>query len=270
MPTEELNGVELHYQEYGTGPAVVFLHGAGGGTQIAWFQQLPHFSRHFRCIVIDHRGFGSSTDPDQEGPKRFVDDLEVLLDRLGIERAALIAQSMGGWTALGFAVRNPDRTSALVMCDCVGDVDWPELHSLMEKLDEQNRDIPGLDRAYAADFPDRDPAMALLLRIRLNAENFPLPEWLSFNVSESRSNLRHMPTGIRIAPDDLQAIAAPTMFLVGDQDKIVYPEVVRMVHGQIPGSEYVEIEGCGHSAYWERPEAFNQVVGAFLRRHLLS
>ena len=270
MPTEEVNGIELHYQEYGTGPAVVFLHGAGGGTQIAWFQQLPHFSRHFRCIVIDHRGFGSSTDPDQEGPKRFVDDLEVLLDRLGIERAALIAQSMGGWTALGFAVRNPGRTSALVMCDCVGDVDWPELHTLMEKLDEQNRDIPGLDRAYAADFPDRDPAMALLLRIRLNAENFPLPEWLSFNVSESRSNLRHMPTGIRIAPDDLQAIEAPTMFLVGDQDKIVYPEVVRMVHGQIPGSEYVEIEGCGHSVYWERPEAFNQVVGAFLRRHLLS
>lgn len=270
MPTEELNGIELHYQEYGEGPAVVFLHGAGGGTQIAWFQQLPHFSRHYRCIVIDHRGFGSSTDPENEGPTRFVDDLEGLLDRLGIERAALIAQSMGGWTALGFAVRNPNRTSALVMCDCVGDIDWPELHSVMEELDEQSRDIPGLDRAYAADFPDRDPAMALLMRIRLNAENFPLPEWLSFNMTESRSNLRYMPTGIRIGQDDLRAIRTPTMFLVGDQDKIVYPEVVRMVHGQIPGSEYVEVEGCGHSVYWERPEAFNQVVGAFLRRHLLS
>ncbi len=270
MPTEQLNGIELHYEEYGTGPTVVFLHGAGGGTQVGWFQQIPHFEKHYRCIVIDHRGFGTSTDPDKEGPTRFVDDLEALLDRLGIERAALIAQSMGGWTALGFAVRNPSRTSALVMCDCVGDLDWPELHSVMEELDERTRDIPGLDRAYAEDFPSREPAMALLMRIRLNSENFPLPEWLSFNLTESRSNLRYTPTGIRIGTEDLEALKVPTMFLVGDDDKIVYPEVVQMVHEQIPGSEYVEVEGCGHSVYWERPEAFNQVVGEFLKRHLLS
>ena len=270
MPTEELNGIELHYEEYGEGPAVIFLHGAGGGTQIGWFQQIPHFSRHYRCIVIDHRGFGTSTDPEHEGPTRFVDDLEALLDRLSIERAALIAQSMGRWTALGFAFRHPSRTSALVMCDCVGDLDWPELHSVMEELDQQTRDIPGLDRAYAEDFAAREPAMALLMRIRLNSENFPLPEWLSFNLTESRSNLRYTPTGIRIGPDDLAALTVPTMFLVGDQDKIVYPEVVRMVHEHLPGSEYVEIEGCGHSVYWERPEAFNHVVGEFLRRHLPS
>ena len=270
MPTEQLNGIELHYEEYGTGPTVVFLHGAGGGTQVGWFQQIPYFEKHYRCIVIDHRGFGTSTDPDREGPTRFVDDLEALLDRLGIERAALIAQSMGGWTALGFAVRNPSRTSALVMCDCVGDLDWPELHSVMEELDERTRDIPGLDRAYAEDFPAREPAMALLMRIRLNSENFPLPEWLSFNLTESRSNLRYTPTGIRIGTEDLEALKVPTMFLVGDDDKIVYPEVVQMVHEQIPGSEYVEVEGCGHSVYWERPEAFNQVVGEFLKRHLLS
>ncbi len=270
MPTEELNGIELHYEEYGEGPAVIFLHGAGGGTQIAWFQQISHFSRHYRCIVIDHRGFGTSTDPEHEGPTRFVDDLEALLNRLNIERTALIAQSMGGWTALGFAFRNPSRTSALVMCDCVGDLDWPELHSVMEELDKQTRDIPGLDRAYAEDFPAREPAMALLMRIRLNSESFPLPEWLSFNLTDSRSNLRYTPTGIRIGPDDLAALTVPTMFLVGDQDKIVYPEVVRMVHEHLPGSEYVEVEGCGHPVYWERPEAFNHVVGEFLRRHLLS
>jgi len=270
MPTEKLNGIELHYQEYGDGPPVLLLHGAGGGTQLAWFQQIPHFSRHHRCIVIDHRGFGSSTDPDREGPTRFVDDLEALLDRLNIESTALIAQSMGGWTALGFAVRNPSRVSALVMCDCVGDLDWPELHSVIEEHDERTRGIPGLDRAYAEDYPDREPAMALLMRIRLNAENFPLPEWMSYNLTESRSNMRYMPTGIRIGTDDLEALTVPTMFLVGDQDRIVYPEAVRMVHERLPGSEYVEIEGCGHSVYWERPETFNHLVGEFLKRHLLS
>jgi pimeloyl-ACP methyl ester carboxylesterase len=268
MPTEQLNGIELHYEEYGAGPAIVFLHGAGGAPQVAWFQQIPHFVKNYRCIVIDHRGFGSTTDPDREGPTRFVDDLEVLLDRLGIDRAALIAQSMGGWTALGFAVRNPGRTSALVMCDCVGDLDWPELHSVIEEHDELTRGIPGLDRAYADDYPDREPAMALLMRIRLNAEIFPLPEWLSFNLNESRSNMRYMPTGVRIGQEDLAELKTPTMFLVGEQDKIVYPEAVRMVHERVPGSEYVEVEGCGHSVYWERPDVFNQIVGEFLRGHL--
>ena len=177
---------------------------------------------------------------------------------------------MGGWTALGFAVRNPSRTSALVMCDCVGDLDWPELHSLIEMYDEQTRDIPGLDRAYAVDYSEREPEMALLMRIRLNAENFPLPEWLSFNLTESRSNMRYTPTGIRIGTDDLEALKVPTMFLVGDGDQIVYPEAVRMVHEHVPGSEFVVVEGCGHSVYWERPEAFNQVVGGFLRRHLMN
>ncbi|MCY4620082.1 MAG: hypothetical protein OXD50_16240, partial [Chloroflexi bacterium] len=60
--------------------------------------------------------------------------------------------------------------------------------------DERTRDIPGLDRDYAEDFAAREPAMALLMRIRLNSENFPLPEWLSFNLTESRSNLRYTPT----------------------------------------------------------------------------
>ena len=270
MPTAQLNGIELHYEEYGEGFPVVFLHGGSGGTQIAWFQQIPYFKRHYRCIVIDHRGFGSSTDPDSEGPTRFVDDLEELLDRLSIERAALIAQSMGGWTALGFAVRNPSRASALVMCDCVGDLDWPELHSLIEQLDEPLRDVPGIERGCAEDFPDRDPAMALLFGMRLNSAIFPIPEWLSFNVTESRSNMRYTPTGIRIRKDDIEGLTVPTMFLVGDEDRIVYPEAVRMVHEHLPGSEYVEVEGCGHSVYWERPEAFNEVVGEFLRRHLLS
>ena len=269
MPTEQLNGIDLHYEEYGEGPPVVFLHGGAGGTQISWFQQIPHFERHYRCIVIDHRGFGSSTDPESEGPARFVDDLEELLDRLSIERAALIAQSMGGWTALGFAVRNPSRVSALVMCDCVGDLDWPELQSLMKELDEPLRDVPGIERGYAEDFPDRDPAMAQLFQMRLNSAVFPLPEWLSFNLTESRSITRSNPSGA-IRKGDIEALTVPTMFLVGDKDRIVYPEVVRMAHEHVPGSEYVEVEGCGHSVYWERPEAFNQVVGEFLRRHLLS
>ena len=62
MPVAEINGIELVYEEQGEGPGLVFLHGAAGN-HISWWQQLPAFRDRFRCISIDHRGFGRSTDP---------------------------------------------------------------------------------------------------------------------------------------------------------------------------------------------------------------
>ena len=80
MPIEHLHGIDLNYESHGEGPAVVFLHGAGGN-HISWWQQIPTFRERYRCITIDHRGFGASADPEREGAARFVDDLEALLDR---------------------------------------------------------------------------------------------------------------------------------------------------------------------------------------------
>ncbi len=85
-----------------------------------------------------------------------------------------------------------------------------------EEHGAQTSGIPRLDRAYAEDYPERELAIAMLMRIRLNTENSPLPEWLSFNPSESRSNMRNIPTWIRIQKEDLAALSAPTMFLVGE------------------------------------------------------
>ncbi|MYA19391.1 MAG: alpha/beta hydrolase, partial [Chloroflexi bacterium] len=132
MPVAEVNGIELYYEEQGEGPGLVFLHGAAGN-HIIWWQQLPAFRDRFRCVSIDHRGFGRSTDPEGESAARFVDDLEALLDALGIERTALVSQSMGGRTALGFAVRHPQRVSAVVLADTSASIDWPEFNEELER-----------------------------------------------------------------------------------------------------------------------------------------
>ena len=81
MPFASLPDIELYYESHGEGPVVTFLHGAGGN-HISWWQQVPHFSRKYRCLTIDHRGFGRSVDVERRGSTRYVEDLLGLLDQL--------------------------------------------------------------------------------------------------------------------------------------------------------------------------------------------
>ena len=75
MSSARINGIDLHYQSYGEGDAIVFAHGAGGNL-LSWWQQIPFFSQRYRCVTFDHRGFGHSYDlPDGPGANAFVDDL---------------------------------------------------------------------------------------------------------------------------------------------------------------------------------------------------
>ncbi len=259
MPIEQLNGIDLYYESHGEGPAVVFLHGAGGN-HISWWQQIPAFRERYRCITIDHRGFGASTDPDEEGWARFVDDLEALLDRLDVERTALVAQSMGGRTALGFAVRHPQRVSSLVMCDTWGFFDWPELREQQQQLRDAR--------------PGGEPASGLVRRGGM-PEHFhrarPAMAFLYGQVQElnpPREQTAASAAGSGMAKDDVAAIEAPTLFIVGAEDPLTSPEIIHGVHELIAGSEYVEFEGCGHSVYWESPGEFNETVAAFLAKHV--
>src|ERR1700747_3468869 len=96
MAFARVNGIDLYYEIHGDGPALVLAHGAGGN-HLRWWQQVPVLAQHFRRVSLDHRGFGSSHDLlAGPGADSYVEDLRQLLDHLGIERTALVAQSMGG------------------------------------------------------------------------------------------------------------------------------------------------------------------------------
>src|SRR5215469_3892540 len=115
MPLAKINGIDLYYETHGQGPAIVLAHG-GGGSHLSWWQQVPVLSQSYRCVTFDHRGFGLSHEiADGPGAGSFVEDLRALLDHLEIEKAAVVGQSMGGWTVLGFAAAYPRRTRALVL-----------------------------------------------------------------------------------------------------------------------------------------------------------
>src|ERR1700730_17854974 len=129
------DGLRLYYEDTGgAAPTLLFLHGAGGN-HLSWWQQVPVFAEEYRCVTVDQRGFGQSPDVSgRPGPAALATDALALLDHLGIARAASIAQSMGGWAAVGAAVQATKRFWAIVMANTVGNLTNAEIAALRQKL----------------------------------------------------------------------------------------------------------------------------------------
>jgi 3-oxoadipate enol-lactonase len=255
MPHTRINGIELYYEVHGEGPALVLAHG-GGGNHLSWWQNVPELSRHYRCVTFDHRGFGDSHDiANGPGANAFVEDLHQLLDHLGIERAAVVGQSMGGWTVLGFAVAYPARVSTLVLCDTGAGVDDPEIVRELSSIRETGKGNLAqiLTRAYAADFPRRDPMRHFLYQ-QISGLNGHVP-----------SKLLPMLIGLKHRLDAIVEKRIPTMLIVGEEDALASPRVMELIAGKIPNSRFVKVPGAGHSVYFERPTEFNRLLLDFLK-----
>ena len=145
------------------------------------------------------------------------------------------------------------------MADTWGFFQWPENLDRDVRLREPlmaDRVERGLPVMVAESFPERDPERMFLYQ-QMQALNAPL---------DQRSMDKNLRTG-GPTKDEVAALTVPILFLGGTEDIVVSPEIVRATHEIIPGSEYREVPGCGHSTYWEDPETFNTLVGEFLAAH---
>ena len=251
MSSAKINGIDLHYQSYGEGDAIIFAHGAGGN-MLSWWQQIPFFSQRYRCITIDHRGFGHSYDvPGGPGSGSFVDDLRGLLDHLEIESAHLVAQSMGGRTMLGFAVAYPHRAKSLVMADTVGGMTVPEVLEQQRLWREAHPDPGEIGfRAVSPLFVQRNPNLANLY-LQISRTNPP-----------RNDPGAGQPGGPGAA--ELSRLSVPTLFFVGEEDQISPPQVIEAGANAIPGSRVLRVPEAGHSVYFEKPDIFNFEVLRFV------
>jgi 3-oxoadipate enol-lactonase len=246
MPTAQVNGIALYYEVHGNGPAVVFAHGAGGN-HLSWWQQVPVLARRYRCISFDHRGFGQSPDvPNGPGSQAFVEDLKHLLDHLQIERASLVAQSMGGRTCLGFTLAYPERVPALVMADTTGGFSEARMAQLRAEGEAALTGANPPPRTYARHFPQEQPAQAFLYE-QIRALNPP----------------RHEVAVPGPTAEQVRALQTPTLLIVGEHDVIAPPAMMKMFQSYIPQAHLAEVAGAGHSVYFEKPEEFNRLVLEF-------
>lgn len=253
MPYARVNGARLYFEQHGQGPDLVFLHGAGGN-HLSWWQQLPYFTRAFRCTVYDARGWGLSQGEMAVGRWALGTDLIALLDELGIEHAHLVAQSMGGRAVAGLARLVPGRGRSLVLCGTTAGATNDRVRALQDELRLERGDGGLRDFALAPQFEQANPALSLLYR-QINALNPRRP----------RGFLGKPPPGYRGSMHDhLSALGGPVLFLVGEHDRITSPAMIREAHALVAGSRYYEVRGAGHSAYFEAADEWNAVVWDFL------
>ena len=253
MPFAHVNGIDLYYETDGEGPALVFAHG-GLGNHLSWWQQVAEFSRSFKCVTFDHRGFGLSKEPpDGPGPAIFGDDLRALLDHLQIQRAALVGQSMGGWTVLGFASAHPERTRALVLCDTMAGVEAPGLRLDNPRPRRAGGGMAAISAtALASDFAAREPAM-----------NFLYHQISALNVHLEPGALRKLLT-VKNRVEPVVESRIPTLIFAGDADEMTPPAVMEALAREIPHARLFKVAGAGHSVYWEKPDEFNAILKQFL------
>jgi 3-oxoadipate enol-lactonase len=250
MPYINSGQSRLYYEEYGGGPAIVFLHGVGGN-HASWFNQIPTFAKTYRAIAIDQRGFGNSTDVEGLGRSAFVDDLKLLLDSLEIETTILVGQSMGGGTCLGFTCKYPDRVGALVLaCTLIAMRVPPELKEFMERVEKATSNLSQAERVLGPLARKNEPERTLLY--------LQIASFNSVNIKTVKGAFT-MHT-----PEELAATGVPILFVAGESDALFPPRAVRGAHARVPGSQYVELARSGHSAYFETPTEFNNQVLDFL------
>jgi 3-oxoadipate enol-lactonase len=260
VPFAERPGAKLWYEVYGAddAPTLVLAHGAGGN-RISWWQQVPHFASHRRVVVFDHRCFGRSF-ADEFAPAAFADDLEAVLAAAGVDRFAIVCQSMGGWSGLPFALRHPDRVSALVLaCTPGGYVDDAVL-AAVGRTGERIR-AAGIDHtpALGPSFARRRPDLVHLYD-QIGALNTGV---------ELSAVTRLFEPAARLDPADAAKLAAPTLALTGGEDLLFPPDMMEGVARALPGAECVRVDDAGHSIYFEQPERFAALVDDFLARREL-
>ena len=261
----------IHYHEAGSGPALVLLHGSGPGVS-GWSNfrgNFPVFAGEFRTVVMDMPGFGRSERPefDRAYPKVAADAAARLMDGLGIDKAHLLGNSMGGYAALEFALAYPEKVDRLVLMGPGGlavNVLGPEQSEGARRLGEFM--MAPSKKAMEA-WVDTMVANKAVVDDQLIEER--LANAMAPGALESAmaifSSLGQYPDPVPMYAR-LKGIKAPTLVTWGRDDRMLPVEGALMGFRQLPNAELHIFSRCGHWAQVERKEEFERIVSEFLTR----
>ncbi|MHB1293539.1 MAG: alpha/beta fold hydrolase [Anaerolineae bacterium] len=255
MPTFHTDGVGLYYESHGSGPAVVFTHGAALD-HAQWQPQIEALAPEYQVVVWDVRGHGRSTLPSGPvDPDAFSRDLIALLDHLAIPQTALCGLSMGGHIALQTAARWPSRCSALILIGtpCTNAFNaYERIVVPMNRFSQRILPMPTLARWTAAALGGRNLETRTYIEQTMAA--IPHEQWV---------RLWHAVTSME-SRDELGRIACPTLILEAEGDTLIHRQQVYMA-AHIPGAEHRMVPGAGHATTLDNPAEVNSLIRAFLQ-----
>jgi pimeloyl-ACP methyl ester carboxylesterase len=253
---------QIYFECWGDAAEVVILGHGLGGSHAVWYQQVAFLAQRYRVVTWDQRGFGRSTRSTGEiGPAPAVGDMVRVLDAAGVGSAHVVGQSMGGWSALGFAIEHPDRVRSLILADSTAGIFTPEIrHALVDygaaiSLAQTPGEMPlGFHPAIGTQLADEDLAHAFLYG-QLGS------------LTEPPSPAEIMPLLLAMdLTDEATTITCPTLFVVGEHDPIFPPQLIESAASVVEGATVESVANTGHSPYFERPDQWNSIVEEFLRQ----
>ena len=252
-------GVDIAYDDVGTGLPVVFLHGFPHNRTL-WAPQLGALMVRARCIAPDLRGFGESEISGPYSMGRYADDVIAMLDALQIERAVIAGLSMGGYVAFEIWRRHRDRVRALILADTRAGADT-------DAAREKRREMIGLARTKGSGAV-ADAQIGGMVG-RTTRERHPdivdaVHQMLTVAPVEGVVGALEAMIERPDSTPTLATIDVPTLIIVGEEDVLTPPKESRAMHAAIPGSRLEILDGAGHVSNVERPAAFNHVASEFL------
>ena len=224
-------GVKIHYQEAGSGPAVILLHGLGGDVS-NWAQTIGPLSQKYRVIVPDQIGFGRSDKPMiNYRVGTLVDFLDGFYKELKLDRASLVGNSLGGWTAAAYALAHPEKVERLVLVDAAGfaitgDVDPRILNGLNPSTRDAVKQVMSLvfynKQIYAS-----DAAVDLLFARKMTAgDGYTIQRFID-----------SITRGEDVLDNRLGAVKQPTLIIWGREDGLTPIAMGERFKKEIPGSD---------------------------------
>jgi 4,5:9,10-diseco-3-hydroxy-5,9,17-trioxoandrosta-1(10),2-diene-4-oate hydrolase len=271
----EAGGMRLHYYEAGpdAGPPVVMLHGGGPGAS-AWTNfgpNLPVFAERFRTLLVDQPGFGQSARPPVTGSyfTFSADALAALLTELGIQRVHLLGNSLGGGTAVRFALNYPERAGRLVLMGPGGlslNLFAPDPTEGVKRLMEFSAP-PGPTRAKLEAFLRTLVCDQRLVTDELIDERFAAasdPEALAAMASLGASffNPAHAEEGLLWR--EAHRLRQRVLLIWGREDRVNPLDGALVALKTIRRAQLHVFGGCGHWAQLEKFDEFNRLVISFL------
>lgn len=242
----EFNKGKLYFEVTGEGEPIVFVHGFTLDYRM-WKPQVDEFSKKFKVITYDLRGFGKSSIPEDKYSHH--EDLKALLDHLGISKTHVVGLSLGGEIALDFAVSYPSMVKILTLADSSlggykSTVDWnvhPELG--LDKAKENWLNHQVFDKTR-----ENENALTLLKQIVSDYSGW---HWFNNDPREKVS-----PPAI----DQIQNIKVPTLIMIGEYDLSYFKDIAVILNNKIPNSKKIIIKNSGHMSNLENIEQFNKTI----------
>lgn len=252
----DIGDAELWVEDSGgDGVPLILLHAAAGHSG-AWTEQTPMFAAAgYRVIAFDMRGFGKTrTRNATQAAGSVAGDVEALVAALGLPPCYLLGTAYGGFGAIEYALDNPDRLKAFVISTSFGGLTDPEFAAFRTKhVRPDLASLPTVEKELGDSYRAANPE---------GVKRFEAMEQGAYKPDGQRQSLRQPTTLAR-----LEGMKVPTLVIAGDEDAYAPPPVMKLFADRIPGAEFAVIEGTGHSAYWEKPEAWNHLVVSFLQKH---